>query len=506
MGAFPREVDLARHRLLRVGEHACADEAAQASGVARSALMEAAGGAVADAVTRRYAARPTVVLTGPGDNGGDGYVAAQALRAMGWPVRVVALAPAKTACAKHAAARWEGRTDRLADGPDLEARLVIDAVVGAGLSRPFDEPWASALREAGGPDAAVVAVDIPSGVDGDTGANAGPARAADLTVTFLAAKPGHVLEPGRSLCGERVVADIGHPVASHENLGGSLMRNHPARWAGRLPTPTASSHKHARGRLVVASGGSGRTGAARLAAHAGLRAGAGLVTLLTPPEALGEAGAQCTAVMTAPVSDVEAFAVALAQADAAVLGPAHGVDHRTHAFMEAALASPARCVLDADALTVAAREPETTFAALQAQGAGRHVLTPHLGEFRRLFPKLAAMDAGSAAQLGARASGAVVLFKGATTAIAHPDGRVTLNDHAAPWLATAGSGDVLAGIIAGLMAQGMDAFDAACAGAWLHGHAGRLGGRGLTADDLPGLIARAWAGAARATGFDMARR
>jgi ADP-dependent NAD(P)H-hydrate dehydratase / NAD(P)H-hydrate epimerase len=253
-------------------------------------------------------------------------------------------------------------------------------------------------------------------------------------------------------------------------------------WLHRYPWPEIGGHKHKRGRLGVVTGGVANTGAARLAAMAGLRAGAGTVRLLCPPAALVVVASAVASPMVASFRDVHDLLALAGQMQAVVIGPAAGVDETTRANVEALAKADCTLVLDADAITVFAGEAERLGGLLEAPA----VLTPHTGEFERLFPGVlgAASSKIEAAREGARRVGAVIVLKGPDTVIAAPDGRAVVNMHATPFLATAGSGDVLAGIIGGLLAQGMDAFDAACAGVWMHGDAGRRVGPGLVADDL----------------------
>jgi hydroxyethylthiazole kinase-like uncharacterized protein yjeF len=375
-------------------------------------------------------------------------------------------------------ARWEGVTTPLNGA--LEPGVWIDALFGAGLSRPLEGPAAAAaVRMAEAPER-VVAVDVPSGVPGDSGKPIGPAACAVLTVTFHAKKPAHLLEPGRSRCGDVIVADIGLATTP-----GKTMENSPELWLPRFPWPTAASHKHARGRLVVVSGEAWSTGAARLAARAGLRIGAGLVTVLSPPEALPVNAAHLEAVMLRAFETDLELEQAAKDVDAAVIGPAAGVGEPTLLNVLALARTGAALVLDADAITVFRDDPEELFSLLDRDD----VLTPHPGEFERLFPGLLAgsPERISAARAAAERAGAVVLLKGSDTVIAAPDGRCAVNGNGSPWLATAGSGDVLAGFIGGLVAQGMESFEAACAGAWIHAEAADLHGPGLISEDLPGL-------------------
>jgi hydroxyethylthiazole kinase-like uncharacterized protein yjeF len=458
---------------------AAADRAAIAAGTPGQALMERAGAAVAEAVAERFPRRRTAVLCGPGDNGGDGYVAARLLKALGWTVWVEALAPPETAAAKAAAELWTGETVALGSG--RRADLVIDALFGAGLSRPLDGEAVRLARNSDRIADRVVAVDIPSGVSGDTGRPVGEAafRAA-LTVTFHAKKPAHVLEPGRSRCGEVVVADIGLAAG-----GGALFENGPEFWLARYPWPAVSAHKHARGRLVVISGEPWSTGASRLAARGGLRIGAGLVTLLSRPESLLVNAAHLEAVMLRSYETDLELEQAAADVDAAIIGPAAGVTETTLLNLLALARTGAALVIDADAITVFRDDPDELFSILDRDD----VLTPHPGEFERIFPGVlkSAPERITAARQAAQRAGAVVLLKGPDTVVAAPDGRAAVNVNGTPWLATAGSGDVLAGFIGGLIAQGMESFEAACAAAWIHAEAAELHGPGLIAEDLPGL-------------------
>lgn len=461
--------------ILTVAEMGAADAAAIAAGTPGTVLMERAGLAVAEAIRQRYRRCRVAVLCGPGNNGGDGYVVARRLKRWGWPVWVEASAPPATADAKAAAARWRGETVPL--GAQRETDLLVDALFGAGLARPLD---GEAARLAGStPRDRVVAIDVPSGLFGDTGQPLKDiAFRAALTVTFHRRKPAHVLQPGRGYCGEVVVADIGlddSPTSLHENG--------PGLWAHRFPWPDVNAHKHGRGRLVVVSGEAASTGAARLAARAGLRVGAGLVTVLSPPSAVAENAAQLEAVMLRPFEGEAALASLAETADAAVIGPAAGVTPATRANLIALAHTGAALVVDADALTVFRDRPDDLFAALDRDD----VLTPHPGEFERIFPGLlkTSPERITAARAAARRAGAIVLLKGPDTVIAAPDGRAAVNLNGSPWLATAGSGDVLAGLIGGLLAQGMESFEAACAAAWIHAEAGVAFGPGLTAEDLP---------------------
>ncbi|MGE3143440.1 MAG: NAD(P)H-hydrate dehydratase [Hyphomonadaceae bacterium] len=472
----------AGHEIISVAEMRAIDARSVALGVPILTLMEHAGEAVAEAVLARYTPCKTAVLCGPGDNGGDGYVVARRLKEAGWPVWVARLGAPQSDAAQEMARRWTGETHELAAN-NPEAALYIDALFGAGLARPLEGEAArlAALL----PAERVVAVDVPSGLHGDLARPLGDVsfRAA-LTVTFIRKKAAHVLQPGRALCGAVIVNGIGAPAQAIAEQNLRLWENGTASWA--LPWPQAAAHKHVRGHALIVSGPSTRTGAARLAARGALRAGAGLVTVLSPPDALAEHAARLDAIMLRRVERAEDVADAAADAQSLVIGPAHGVNAlltaRLHALRPNGGAKRPTLVLDADVFSAFADDPETLFSMLGDQD----VLTPHLGEFRRVFPDL---DVGagriSAARTAAARAGANVLLKGPDTIIASPDGRAIVNTSGTPFLATAGSGDVLAGIIAGLLAQGMAGFEAAAAGAWLHGRAGEARGAGLIAEDLP---------------------
>lgn len=477
--------------IMTVAEMAAADHAAVAQGVPATILMERAGMAVAKAVISRFSPSSVVIWCGPGDNGGDGYVAARHLQEGGWSVRVEALAPPASDCARWAAALWHGDVAALSSLPTL-ADIYIDALFGAGLSRPLDGDIAKLARATALGDATVIAVDLPSGVSGDTGRALGEtAFRADLTVTFHRRKPAHVLVEGREACGEVVVADIGLAIPTSAM---TLHENTPDLWRARFPWPELTAHKHRRGRLKVVSGDAWNTGAARLAARGGLRIGCGVVSILSPPGALSVIAAHLEAVMLAPFEGETDLESAGETADAVVIGPAAGVGDVTTRNLFALARTGAALVVDADALTSFRHDPEALFSALDRDD----VLTPHPGEFERIFPDLLAgsPERIAAARAAAKRAGAVVLLKGADTVVAAPDGRAAVSLNGSRWLATAGSGDVLAGFVGGLIAQGMESFEAACAGAWIHSECAASHGPGLISEDLPDLapavLARLW--------------
>ena len=440
-----------------------ADELAVRAGISVEALIENAGRAVAEEIVRRYGARRTVVLCGPGNNGKDGHVAARCLKEWGWPVSVT--------------------------GDISGAELIIDAIYGAGLNRDFPADLADKINCAGIP---IVSIDVPSGLDGLTGQPRCASVKADLTITFFRKKPGHLLLPGRALCGEVVVADIGIPESVLAKIRPQLWKNtKPV-----LPALGAIAHKYSRGHAVIVSGGKLNTGASRLAADAAQKVGAGLVTIAGHEDELLIHAAHTTAIMLAKTDNALALGMLLndKRKNAVCIGPAAGVGSETCAKVRAVLACGAATVLDADALTSFAPALDELFEAIAEFPKRPVVITPHEGEFARLFKHLSNVSQAKheRAVTAANRSGAIVILKGADTIIASPDGRVAINANAPPSLATAGSGDVLAGLVTGLLAQGMPAFEAACAAVWLHGDAAnRHGAPLLKAESLLGYIGKA---------------
>lgn len=465
-----------------------ADEAAAAAGVPGVRLMESAGRAVFDALREAWPLGrlhgDVVVLCGPGNNGGDGFVVARLLAEAGWPVRLGLLGAreALKGDAAHHAALWKGPIAELSPALLEGAGLAVDALFGAGLTRPIEGLAAQTLCAARVRGLPVLAVDVPSGLQGDSGAVLGEVVApADLTVTFFRPKPGHLLIPGRRLCGRLVVADIGIPESVLATIAPQLHRNQPPLWLQHWPRRTAESHKYHFGHALLV-GGAEMTGAARLAARAALRAGAGLVSLAAPSEALAVYQLSSPSLIVLPGSDPQSLTHRLEEPryNALLIGPGLGVGEGACEAADVLLATGRACVLDADALSSFADAPARLFSAIK----GPTVLTPHDGEFARLFPELTG-DRLKRASVAARMSGAVVLLKGADAVIAAPDGRAALVENAPPFLATAGTGDVLSGMIVGLLAQGLPAFEAAAAGAWLLGAAARHFGPGLISEDLP---------------------
>ena len=470
--------------LLSVRQMGDADRLTVAAGTPVRTLMESAGKAVAREIERRWPARPVTVLCGPGNNGGDGFVAARLLAEAGWPVRIALLGARSHLAgeARHHAEQWSGTVEPLTPAAIDGAKLVVDAIFGSGLSRALAGPAQETLAAAAHKGLMIVAVDVPSGLMGDTGEAFG-AVAAVLTVTFSCKKPGHLLLPGRLLCGEVVVADIGIPPSVIEQIVPDTFENDPRLWIADLPRPHDGSNKYTRGHALI-FGGYPMTGAARMAARAAARAGAGLTTLAVPEIALPIYAATLTSIMVQCLATPEDFDRVLKDQhiSALLIGPGAGASQETRTRVLAMLATGRPTLLDADAITAFQDDPP----ALDRAIVGPCVLTPHDGEFRRLFDP--GGDKLTRTRRAALRSGAIIVLKGSDTVIAAPDGRVVINANAPPTLATAGSGDVLSGIGLGLLAQGMNPFLAAAAAVWLHGAAGTEFGPGLIAEDLPDLL------------------
>jgi NAD(P)H-hydrate epimerase len=475
--------------ILTVAQCYEADTFADGHGVRTLILMENAGRAIADEIVKRWTPRKTVVLCGPGNNGGDGFVVARLLAEHGWNMRVALFG--KRADLKgdagEMAKRWKGDVAALSSKSLDEAELIVDALFGAGLSRPLSGVAADVVRAANDTWRPIVAVDVPSGIQGDSGqALDDICIHADVTVTFFRKKPAHVLMPGRFRSREVVVADIGIPENAIASIKPKLFENGLSQWT--FPWPDPLKHKYARGHCLVVSGPAHQTGAARLAARAALRVGAGLVSVASPLDAVPVNAAVLTVVMVKPFDGAKGLSELLrdARLNAVVIGPGCGVGKDTRDLVKAVLATKAATVLDADALTSFKDDPSALFKQLREPC----VLTPHEGEFERVFPGLLKKSVSriEAARDAAKTAKCTVLLKGPDTVIASPDGRAIVNSHAPATLATAGSGDVLSGLIGGLMAQGADSFQAAAMAAWLHGDAACRFGPGLIAEDLPEQI------------------
>jgi NAD(P)H-hydrate epimerase len=491
--------------LLTPHEMGRADALAIAAGISGEQLMEAAGTAVAGAIASRWAARPVAVLCGPGNNGGDGFVVARRLAASGWTVRLFLLGPrdALKGDAAHHAALWDGAVETLPAALPDGIGLVVDAIFGAGLARPVDGIVRDLLESLAARRLPVVAVDVPSGVDGTTGAMRGFAPSCALTVTFFRKKPGHLLFPGRALCGETVVADIGIPASVLATIAPRCFENAPAVWRHVFPWPRQDGHKYSRGHALIA-GGAVMTGAARLAAQAAMRSGAGLATIAAPREVFPIYAGALAGIIVQPVDGPADFGALLGDArrNAILVGPGVGAAPATRDLVLAALATRRSTVLDADVFAVFAGKAGELAAAM----VGPTLLTPHAGEFARLFAD--AGDRLASARRAAQESGATVLLKGADTVVAAADGWAVINANAPPDLATAGSGDVLAGIATGLLAQAMPLALAGAAAVWLHGAAAAAFGPGLVAEDiistLPAVLRALKQGTFKQDGRDVA--
>ncbi len=472
------------HEVLDTQQMAAADQAAIQLGVSAIQLMENAGQEVARVIQKRWAPCKVSVLCGPGNNGGDGFVVARKLKQAGWHVRVGLLGHAELLKneAAHHAKLWAGEIEPLSPDIVSGAELVVDALFGAGLNRPLEIDASMTLINAVRLKLPIVAIDVPSGVKGDTGEALG-AVSAKLTVTFFRKKPAHLLLPGRLLCGEVEVCDIGIPANVLPSIGTNTDENTPDLWLRQFPKPTEISHKYTRGHALL-YGGYPVTGASRLAAMAAARAGAGLTSIMVPTVAYPIYATALTSVMVIPCQNQEDIDHAIHQQRITgfLIGPGAGVSKDTLDTTLTMLHRGLPTVLDADAITIFQGKLDKLRKAI----VGPCIMTPHEGEFSRLFD--ISGDKLSRARQAAEESGAIIVLKGNDTIIAAPDGRAVINSNSPATLATAGSGDVLGGIILGLLAQGMEPFLAAAAGVWLHGAAANEFGRGLIAEDLPAML------------------
>jgi hydroxyethylthiazole kinase-like uncharacterized protein yjeF len=482
--------------VLTTAEMERADRLTIAAGTPGFALMMSAGQAVAEAAMNLAEEGPILVVAGPGNNGGDGFVAAAELAARGREVSVILLCERDSLQGDAALTARGWKYPVLPFNPQAIGRpaLIIDALFGAGLDRAVNGEPLEMIEAINANGAAVLAVDLPSGVNGTTAAVMGVAVRATETVTFFRRKPAHLLLPGRVHCGRVRVADIGIDANVLAEIQPRTFENLPSFWRQSFPVPRIDGHKYDRGHAAVVSGGLAVTGAARLSARGALRAGAGLVTLASPRDALAVNASALTAVMVRAVDTVVEFAEMLEDRrfNACVIGPGAGVGARTRDLVLTAMSAKRSLVLDADALTSFADTPDRLFDAVKDSRDPQVVLTPHEGEFSRLFSDISNKHTVRSklgrVRAAAERSGAVVLVKGPDTVVASSDGRATIAANAPPWLATAGAGDVLSGMISGLLAQGVPAFEAASIGVWMHGEAGREAGPGLIAEDLPEVL------------------
>ena len=486
------------------------DRNAASQGFCTYTSMQRAGMAVADGV-RTLMGDPckVLVLIGPGNNGGDGAIAAVELLAHGYEVELVSIsnAPAEGSDAFRAYQQWQQSTPAMTSSDtswsshQLEiqvesAAVIIDAMFGAGLSRPLSSSLEQLVNLINSSSAKVVAVDVPSGLNGNTHCIHGACIQADMTVTFFLRKPAHVLFPGRKVCGKLLLAQIG---LSAEQLGGEKLQcwlNGPALFKDKLPHCEVNGHKFNRGHVLVRSGPVQSTGAARLCAETALYSGAGLVTVATTTEAMATNAAHLTAVMLQQIDTQDEWAESLTdhRINTVAVGPGNGLSEQTRQCVIASLQAEKHCVLDADALSCW-QDPEHNSVLIRSLKlcSPTTVLTPHAGEFKRLFGEFLPEKFPSKlhqTREAARLVDSIIVYKGADTVIAAPDGRASINANAPPWLATAGAGDVLAGLIAALLAQGTPAFEAACAAVWLHGAAAENLGYPLCAEDMVRQVGR----------------
>ena len=476
------------HILLTPEEMGKADQYAVQHGTPGYTLMLAAGERILEYMLRTHPLAKTIgVLCGPGNNGGDGFVVAKRLRSLGKTVHVGLLGdPSKLkGDAAKAFSDWPGKITPLEAFPFDNCDLLIDALFGAGLSRGLEGTPAELVGRMNAASAPIIAVDLPSGLSGRTGKAEGAVVQATASVTFFRKKPGHLLLPGRELCGDVIVGDIGIPQTALTQLEAQLHENHPDLWRAEFPSPSLTGHKYSKGHALILSGPEFTTGASRLTAKAALRTGAGLISLCGTADALRIHAAHVTAIMLRHAETASDLKDLLddARLTTLALGPGLGTSTDAEEKLTVALKADRKLILDADALTLLSQRGDASFAALKALNEPA-ILTPHAGEFKRLFGDLSETSKVEQAREAARQSGAIIVYKGADTVIAAPDGRAVINTNAPPWLATAGSGDTLTGIITGLRSQDMPAFEAACAGVWLHGEAANVLGPGLTADDL----------------------
>lgn len=471
---------------------ALADQKTIAQGTQGSTLMEKAGYHVTNLITEHNTPKPTLIICGPSNNGGDGWVVARLLHEKKWPVTVFSLASRNTLTgdAEKAAHLWNGPTHYEWNADLLNgAGLIIDAMFGIGLSRPIEDTAATIIDSINSHQAPIISIDIPSGINADTGEILGTAVHSTLTITFACKKPGHLLLPGKTHSKLIAVVDIGIPLPIIDEVAPPYYENLPKLWSKYIPHKLPHKHKYDYGHTIIIGGHKESTGASCLSAVAALRTGAGLATLLCPPDALTIYACHLTSVMVKPcdfthASNFDDF-ISDKRKGTLLIGPGAGVNDTTQKIVLTALKHHKKCVLDADALTIFRNNPETLFNAIESET----ILTPHDGEFKRLFGHIKGSKPERALQ-AAQQSGATIILKGSDTIIASPDGRIAINSNASPYLATAGSGDVLAGIITGLLTQHIPAFEASCMGVWIHSETGNILGQGLISEDLPNQISQ----------------
>lgn len=480
--------------LLTAEEMSRAEKLAVEAGVSTLTMMENAGRASAEEIVRRFPRGSRIaVLCGPGNNGGDGFVCARYLRERGYHVRLALNARKEDLKRdpKEMAKRWDEGIEPLSLQFLEGSQAIVDAIYGTGLRDDVTGLVAQIIEEVTARALPVVAIDVPSGIDATSGAVHGIAFKAASTVTFFRRKTGHVLLPGRLYCGDVRAADIGIPPALLEEIAPGSFANDPDFWLRFFPKLKIDAHKYDRGHALVVSGPMERTGAARIAARTALRAGAGLVTVATSKPAFFINATQLTAVMVEPYDGPAGLSEVLSDSriTAVLIGPGAGRDPEVKDLVASVLASQATAVLDAEAITAFSEAPAELFEQIKGRLPALTILTPHEGEFKRVFPELSEEPSKlDRARRAAEISGAVIILKGPDTVVAHPGSLAAVNENAPPWLATAGSGDALAGLVTGLAAQGMAAFDAAAAAVWIYGELAQSFGPGLIADDLPDLL------------------
>lgn len=483
--------------LLTAPDIYAADKSAHRQGITPFDLMIRAGQALTTAILQRYPLSKTLVFCGPGNNGGDGYVVARLLAERHWPVTVCAFQgeTPKSQPARAQAKLWDNKIydfTKLSIDEIKKYDLIIDAGFGVGLTRELNNQWELFIQKVNKSACPVIAIDIPTGVTDKGQLICKMPIKASITLTLFKKKLAHVLAPGRHYCQNTVVCDIGLNLA-HIDSPIYFYENKPSfwysYWLNSLPDET--NHKYNRGQVIIL-GGHKYPGAASLAAYGAAYSGAGLVRILCHPKVWPVFAAQMRSIMAHTIHDIAGFSYWIAEhkTNAAVIGPGAVEINNLTKYIKIVLSAQIPCVLDAQALNIIAENPKEFFPLLHEQV----VLTPHEGEFNRLFPNLTqdnSLDRLQKAQQAAKLVQAVVVLKGAETLIAAPTGQVAINIKASPYLATAGTGDVLSGVIGAFLAQGVPSFFAAAIGVWLHGQAGLLAGIGLIADDLPKWLIKA---------------
>ena len=469
--------------VLTTAEMSKADAAAIASGIAGIQLMKAAGTSVAHEVIEEFKPCPVLILCGPGNNGGDGFITAQYLKKKGWPVRIACMVKrnALKGDSALAAKNWDGEIETLNSSLSVhQTGLVIDAIFGTGFARTLAIELVILFEKIRSRKIPVVAVDVPTGLNATTGTAEPDTLKASLTVTFCRKKTGHLLLPGKLHCGKIIIADIGITDTIVTALNTTCLENHPTLWLKNFPLPNDESHKYTRGHAVI-YGGEKRTGAACLAAAAAQKIGAGLVTITSPIKTIPIYSTFRASIMVDECKDIKDIKTILRdeRKNAILIGPGAGVDKKLRQIVETALSFNKSGVLDADVFSVYKNNHKDLFSKLSP----KYVLTPHEKEFERIFGIIKGNKLERALK-AAKISNAIVLLKGSDTIIAAPDGASVINTNAPPVLATAGSGDVLSGLITGLITQGMPPFMATCAAVWLHGKTAQTYGIGLTAEDI----------------------